>query len=148
MKRIISCFVACCFISSINAQTDKTSVVNAVTDYVDAFYYGDTMKIHNSISPIVVKYGYYRAKDKTTYEGEPMSFQQMLDYASSVKKRGVSPNVAKFPKQIDVLDAQDQTASAKLIAWWGTDYILLSKVNNKWMITHVLWQSSPDTTTK
>ncbi len=60
-----------------------------------------------------------------------MSFQQMLDYALSVKKRGVSANVAKFPKQIDVLDAQDQTASAKLTAWWGTDYILLSKVNNK-----------------
>ncbi len=72
----------------------------------------------------------------------------MIDYASSVNKRGASPNVVKFPKQIDILDAQDQTASVKLTAWWGTDYILLSKVNNKWMITHVLWQSSPMTTTK
>ena len=148
MKRIINCVVVCFFISRVNAQTDTTTIANAVKDYVNAFYYGDTIKIHNSISPTVVKYGYYRAKDKTSYEGEPMSFQQMLDYASSVKKRGVSPNVAKFPKQIDVLDAQDQTASAKLTAWWGTDYILLSKVNNKWMITHVLWQSSPPTTNK
>ncbi len=141
---MIFCYlVACSFISSINAQANKIAVTNAIMDYVDAFYYGDTIKIHNSISPTVVKYGYYRAKDKTSYEGEAMSFKQMLDYASSVKKRGVSPNVDKFPKQIDVLDAQDQTASAKLTAWWGSDYILLSKVNNKWMITHVLWQSSP-----
>ena len=148
MKRIIICLAACFFASNINAQTDTTPIANAVMDYVNAFYYGDTMKIHNSISPLVVKYGYYRAKDKTAYEGEAMSFQQMIDYASSVNKRGASPNVVKFPKQIDIWDAQDQTASVKLTAWWGTDYILLSKVNNKWMITHVLWQSSPMTTTK
>ncbi len=85
MKRILIYLVACFFISDINAQTDTTPIANVVMDYVNAFYYGDTMKIHNSISPLVVKYGYYRAKDKTAYEGEPMSFQQMLDYASSVK---------------------------------------------------------------
>jgi hypothetical protein len=148
MNKIICCVVACCFINTINAQTDTITVTKAVMDYVDAFYYGDTMKIQNSISPTVVKFGYYRAKDKPTYEGEPMSFQQMLDYASSVKKKGVSANVANFPKRIEVLDAQDQTASAKLTAWWGTDYILLSKVNNKWMVTHVLWQSASVSTAK
>jgi hypothetical protein len=51
--------------------------------------------------------------------------------------------VEKFPKKIEVFDVQDQTASAKLTAWWGTDYILLARQNNKWMITHVLWQSAP-----
>jgi hypothetical protein len=40
-------------------------------------------------------------------------------------------------------DVQDQTASAKLTAWWGTDYLLLARENGRWMITHVLWQSPP-----
>jgi hypothetical protein len=35
---------------------------------------------------------------------------------------------------------QDQTASAKVTAWWGTDYILLENINDKWMIRMVLWQ--------
>lgn len=125
------------------AQTAKDEVTNAVKDYVDAFYYGDTSKIHKSISVNVVKFGYYIPKAKTIYEGEPMSFREMIDYAASVNKRGPGPNVEKFPKKIEVFDVQDQTASAKLTAWWGTDYLLLAKQNNRWMITHVLWQSPP-----
>jgi len=123
-------------------QDDKQQVSHAVLDYVDAFYLGDTTKILRSISPAVVKYGYYRKKDATAYEGEPMSFREMLDYATTVGKRK-NPNVDKYVKKIEVLDYQDQTASAKLTAWWGTDYILLAKLNGKWMITHVLWQSPP-----
>ncbi|MGZ8518357.1 MAG: nuclear transport factor 2 family protein [Chitinophagaceae bacterium] len=125
------------------AQTANDEVSNAVKDYVDAFYYGDTGKIHRSISINVVKYGYYIPKAKTIYEGEPMSFKEMIDYAAGVNKRGASPNVEKFPKKIEVFDVQDQTASAKLTAWWGTDYILLAKLDGRWMITHVLWQSPP-----
>jgi hypothetical protein len=124
------------------AQDDKQQVTDAVTDYVDGFYYGDTTRILRSISPQVVKYGYYRKKDELKYNGEPMSFREMLDYATSVSKRK-NPDVDKLPKKVEVLDFQDQTASAKLTAWWGTDYILLAKQNGKWMITHVLWQSPP-----
>ena len=143
MKKDIFCLMltTCTFLSQ--AQTSKEEVANAVKDYVDAFYYGDTSKIHRSISMNVVKYGYYIPKAKTIYEGESMSFKEMIDYAAGVKKRGASPNVEKFPKKIEVFDVQDQTASAKLTAWWGTDYLLLARFNDRWMITHVLWQSPP-----
>jgi hypothetical protein len=141
MKKIIT--LALLFIAFTTfSQDDKQSVTNAVTDYVDAFYYGDTTKILRSVSPAVVKYGYYRKKDETKYAGEPMSFREMLDYATSVGKRK-NPNADKWVKKIDILDSQDQTASAKVTAWWGTDYILLAKLEGKWMITHVLWQSPP-----
>ena len=125
------------------AQKQQEEIVNAVKDYVDAFYYGDTGKIHQSVAVNVVKYGYYMPKGKTIYEGEPMSFKEMIDYAAGIKKRGVSPHVEKFPKKIEVFDLLDQTASAKLTAWWGSDYLLLSRIDNRWMITHVLWQSPP-----
>ena len=42
-----------------------------------------------------------------------------------------------------IFDVQDQTASAKLTAWWGTDYLLLAKQKGRWMILDVLWQSPP-----
>ena len=131
-------------VASLNglAQEDQKLVEEAVLDYVDGFYLGDTSRLIRSISPTVVKYGYYKKKDETKYTGEPMSFQEMKDYANSVKKRN-DPNAGKQAKKVEVLDVQDQTASAKLYAWWGTDYILLAKMNGKWMITHVLWQSAP-----
>lgn len=140
MKRIILPLLLITVISTF-AQTENSEVENAVKDYVNAFYYGDTNLIHRSISPAVVKYGYFKPKDQTSYKGEPMSFREMIEYAAAVHKRGPHANVEKFPKKIEVFDALDQTASAKLTAWWGTDYLLLAKSDGRWMITNVLWQS-------
>ena len=44
------------------------------------------------------------------------------------------------PKKIEVLDLGNSIASAKITAWWGIDYILLSKRGDKWMIEQVLWE--------
>jgi hypothetical protein len=139
--RLLIVFILALLTNSLQAQSEKDEVATAVRNYVDAFYYGDTTKIHQSIAQNVVKYGYYIPKNKTAYEGEPMTFKEMIDYSAKVKKRGASPKVEQFPKKIEVFDVLDQTASAKLTAWWGSDYILLAKQNGKWMITHVLWQS-------
>ena len=141
MKKLLTSLIVLASLQSF-AQEEKKLVEDAVLDYVDGFYFGDTARLIRSISPQVIKYGYYRKKDATAYEGEPMSYREMLDYAISVKKRN-NPNADKLAKKVEVLDFLDQTASAKLHAWWGTDYILLAKLNGKWMITHVLWQSPP-----
>lgn len=130
--------LACCCTF---ATAQEADVERAVLDYVEGFYEGDTSKLHRSVLPEVQKYGYYRPKDKKTYAGEPMSFEQMLKYALSVKKRG--PVSSEAPKKVELLDVQDQTAAAKLTAWWGTDYILLGKYDGKWKIVQVLWQSPP-----
>lgn len=138
MKRLIMMTISILYSGLVNAQTEKEKVEAAVRNYVDAFYYADTTKIHKSIAKDVYKFGYGIPKNKTEYERYPMTFQEMI---SSIAKWG------KFPKQdlkvIEVFDVLDKTASAKLIAGWGIDYVLLAKQNGEWMITHVLWQSHP-----
>ncbi len=47
------------------------------------------------------------------------------------------------PKNVEVLDVLNQTASAKLTASWGIDYMHLAKYDGKWKIVQVLWQSPP-----
>ena len=142
MKKLISALLVAACLSSYS-QDDKKQVSDAVMDYVDAFYYGDSSKIVRSIAPDVVKYGYWRNKESANYQGMSMSYTQMHEYAANVKKRNNPAAADKHVKKVEVLDVQDQTASAKLTAWWGTDYILLAKKDGKWMITHVLWQSPP-----
>jgi len=44
---------------------------------------------------------------------------------------------------VTVLDALDQTASAKLVADWGVDYLHLARYDGRWKIVNVLWQSPP-----
>ena len=124
------------------SAADQDGVRRAVLDYVEGFYEGDTVKLVRSIRPEVVKYGYYIPKGKTAYAGEAMPWAEFLSYANGIKKNG-KPAPATAPKEIKVLDVADQTASAKLTAWWGIDYLHLAKFDGKWMITQVLWQSPP-----
>jgi hypothetical protein len=131
-------------VSPLSAQSaaDKDGVRRAVLDYVEGFYEGDTAKLVRSIRPEVVKYGYYIPRDKTTYVGSAMPWPEFLAYANRVKASG-KPTPATAPKEIALLDVADQTASAKLTATWGIDYLHLAKFDGKWMITQVLWQTPP-----
>ena len=132
------------FVAPLSAQSaaDKEGVRRAVLDYVEGFYEGDTVKLVRSIRPEVVKYGYYIPRDKTAYVGSAMPWTEFLAYANRVKQSG-RPAPATAPKEIALLDVADQTASAKLTANWGIDYLHLAKFDGKWMITQVLWQSAP-----
>jgi hypothetical protein len=126
------------------AQTPahREAVRAAVLDYVEGFYEGDTVRLVRSVWPEVRKYGYWRAKPDAPYTGEAMPFADFMSYANRIKS-GASKTPAGAPKDITVFDVQDQTASAKLTAWWGTDYVLLAKEKGRWMIVQVLWQSPP-----
>jgi hypothetical protein len=122
--------------------TDREAVRLAVLDYVEGFYEGDTARLVRSVSPEVRKYGYYRAKPGGPYVGEAMPFPEFLSYANRIRT-GRSRTPPNAVKDIVLFDVQDQTASAKLTAWWGTDYLLLAKDKGRWIILQVLWQGPP-----
>ena len=125
------------------ARSESAAVRRAVLDYVEGFYEGDSTRLLRSVSPRVSKSGYWRASPDSAYHGSVMAFPEgFMRYARGVRE-GRNRTPPDAPKTIALLDVQDQTASAKLTAWWGTDYLLLGKENGRWMITHVLWQSTP-----
>lgn len=124
------------------AHGERAAVERAALDYLEGFYEGDAAKLRRGISPDVVKYGYFVPRDAATYTGEPMSFQEMLDYAERVKSTGRTAP-ADAPKEVEILDLLDQTAAVKVTAFWGSDYLQLAKVDGRWKILHVLWQSPP-----
>ncbi len=141
LSTLIALILSLQFVSA-QAIQDKESVNRALLDYIEGFYDGDTSKIIRSISPDVVKYGYFKNKSTGQYAGEPMSYKQMINYAANV---GVSRKNGKHlranaPRKTEIYEVLEQTASAKITAWWGTDYILLEKKGDKWMIRMVLWE--------
>ena len=122
------------------AQTDKEKVETACMNYIAGFYEGDTIKLMESLKPALYKFGFY--KDKQTGQYRPdgqMTYRQALDYASRIMQ---TKKFAKkdAPKKVEVLDLGNSIAAAKVTAWWGTDYLLLSKQQHKWMIEQVLWE--------
>ena len=121
---------------------DTAGVRRAALDYIEGFYEGDSTKHVRSVRPEVFKYGFSRHRDSTTYQGMQMTWPQFHAFANRVKASG-RPTPPTAPKEVQLFEVLDQTASAKIVAWWGIDYILLGRYDGKWMISHVLWQSPP-----
>ena len=120
---------------------DRQLVENAVNDYVIALYHAEPQRIERSVDTSLHKIGYF------DYEGEaqnhvPMTYQELYDLAAkwNLSRDKVDDN---SPNLIEIYDVSSKTASAKLTAVWGIDYMHLSKVDGHWKIMNIIWQSNP-----
>ena len=121
-------------------QADREAVRMALLDYVEGVYNVEPARIERSVSRNLAKTGFYRGPNDATYRaGSNMSFEQLVEVAKNWNKEGKLRKDA--PKEITVFEVLDKTATAKLVAEWGIDYFHLAKLDGKWMIVNVLWQS-------
>jgi hypothetical protein len=115
----------------------------AIMDYVEGLYEVDTLRIYRSVHPELVKRGFgYNASKKDYGARAEMDFNQLVSLTSQWNAGGKRAD-QNSPKNIKIYDVQDKTASAKLTAVWGTDYFHLIKINERWWIMNVIWQSIP-----
>lgn len=129
--------------SAVPAPTpQRGGVEQAAIDYIEGFYEGDTTKLVRSVRPEVYKYGFAYSRATKEYRGEQMTWTEIIGYAKSVRASGRATPATAL-KRVEILEVLDQTAAAKVTAWWGSDYLLMGRFNGTWMITHVLWQSPP-----
>jgi Putative lumazine-binding len=122
------------------AQTDAEKIKRACLDYIEGFYEGDTTKLIRSLKPSLYKFGYWKNDKSGKYDPDGhMTYRQAIDYAKKVaeKKNFAKPGA---PKQVELLNTGNAIAAAKVTAWWGIDYILLSKQEDVWRIEQVLWE--------
>ena len=126
--------------ASAQTSADSAKIRAAAMNYIEGFYEGDSTKLIRSVRPEVYKYGFSRPPDSTSYRGMQMTWAGFMSYARNVKMNN-RQQPATAVRQVKLLDVLDQTAAVKITAFWGTDYLLLAKYGEDWMITHVSWQS-------
>jgi hypothetical protein len=122
--------------------SDREAIRAAVLDYVEAIYNVEPERIKRSVHPNLAKYGYWMPRDGNEYQGSAMTFDQLVDLAGKWNKEG-RVNAKEAPKDVEIYDVMDKTAVAKLSAQWGVDHMQLAKIDGKWMIMNILWQSYP-----
>lgn len=115
------------------------AVKAAVLDYIEGIYGANPSRMKPSLHPELAKVGFM--SDESGYSAYPMTYEQVLEATATFNLDGKIPQDAI--KDITIFEVLDQTASVKLEAWWGVDYIHLAKYDGKWMIIQVLWQTHP-----
>ncbi|MGQ0765977.1 MAG: nuclear transport factor 2 family protein [Gemmatimonadota bacterium] len=127
--------------TAVSAQKPgEADVRRAALDYIEGFYEGDSTRLVRSVHPDVQKFGFWIPRDSSSYTGGAMPWGEFLSYTRRIRERG-TPAPPTAPREVVVYDILDQTASVRVTAFWGTDYLLLAKHNGRWMIRMVLWQT-------
>lgn len=139
MKKLILIFLLIGGVNMVSYGQDRDKIERAALDYIEGFYEGDTAKIIRSIHPDLSKLG-YGSKSRGSKE-HIMTYEKAIGFARDVANNPewAAPNDAV--KEIEIMDAQDKIACVKLTLYWGIDYLLMVKYEDKWMISKVLWQS-------
>ena len=128
---------------AISAQSneDKEGVRQAALDYIESIYEVNPGKAERSVHPDLAKRGFFLKPGENAYMPLTMTYTQLVDLAKNYNKNGRVPKDA--PKEVVIFEVSDQTASAKVTATWGIDYLHLAKYDGKWKIINILWQSPP-----
>lgn len=138
---IIALLAAPLIARSVAYEAEEQVVREAVLDYVEGVYEVAPERIERSVHPELRKLGFWKRDSETPYRMAPMTYEQLVNLAGSYNKDGRVPKDAI--KEIVILDLLDQTASVKLTAHWGIDYMHLAKYDGQWKIINILWQSHP-----
>ena len=144
MRRIVvsvALVLSLSVVAAAQSDAEREAVRQAVLDYVEGVYEVAPERIERSVHPELAKRGFFIKKGETGYSPHTMTFQQLVELAKSYNKDGHVKKDA--PKEIVIYDISDQTASIKLTAIWGIDYMHLAKYEGRWKIVNVLWQTPP-----
>ncbi len=124
-----------------NTSSNELKIKESILDYVEGVYEADTTRIYRSVHPNLVKRGtWYDNQIRDYVPLDEMDFHQLVQLTKTWNRDGRSAD-SDSPREIIVYDIQDKTATAKLTAVWGTDYFHLAKIDDKWYIMNVLWQT-------
>ena len=122
-------------------DADTKAVHRAVADYLEGLYDVKPEFIERSVHPELTKLGFWR-NDEGEYQAAKMTYPQLHGLAARWNEDGKQVT-EDSPRDIRVIEVNDQTAIAKLTAEWGIDYFHLAKFQGRWQIVHVLWQTHP-----
>ena len=136
---LVLCLVVLCLPAL--AADDRKAVERAVLDYVEAVEQAKPELIERSVHTELAKFGFHRKDPGAEFRVIPMTYESLVELAANFKKEGYVPDNPTH--SVEIFEVLDQTASVKLTAFWGIDYMHLAKYDGKWKIVQVLWQSPP-----
>lgn len=123
------------------AAADRAAVHQAALDYVEGIYTSDVSRIERSVHPQLQKRGFWR--ESPTLPWGPQSTMTYDQLINLTKTWNAKKDRDTTIKKVDVYEVLDQTASAKVTAMWGIDYLHLAKYDGNWKIINILWQAHP-----
>ena len=115
-----------------NKVPDDSSAVRAtVTNYIEAYYTGDTRRMEQTLDPHYLKH--------VIHGNIPMREKTAPEMLEEVRTHGI-PDIPQTQRteHVTVLDVAGNIASAKLVTPGWMDYVTLAKSGGEWKILSIV----------
>lgn len=122
------------------AEADREAIRRTALDYAEGWYEGNADKMESSLSPDLAK-RIARTNDKNQTRLDQMTAMSLVQGARGGSGRRTP--AAEQQKDVTVLDVFGGAATVKLEMRDWIDYMHIARINGKWMIVNVLWETKP-----
>lgn len=146
MRRILALAAALALPVAAHAQearptaADSAGIRRAATDYANAWYLGDSLRMQKALHPQLAKRIVRQAPDGQS-RLEEMTAAQL--WGAAGKGYGTRTPEANRRADVRILDVYQNAASVRLDMHGWVDYMQLGKWNGEWRIVNVLWATRP-----
>lgn len=122
------------------SEADREAIKRTALNYAEGWYEGNAEKMESSLSPDLAK-----RIVRTNPQGQSGLGQMTALSLVQGTRTGSGKSTAKEEQQKDVsiLDVFGTAATVKLEMRDWIDYMHIGKMNGKWVIINVLWETKP-----
>jgi len=118
-------------------EREKPAIVQTALDYAEGYYGGEPARMARAVSPALSKRGLMVRPGIPPFLVQ-MNADTLIDAANGAKLAPTERHITT-----DVLDVQNEIASARVFTAQFNDYLQLAKRNGTWQIVNVLWHAPP-----
>lgn len=137
---LLSAFSVACHAGA-PSMADRKAIIRTALDFEEGWYTADADRMARALHPVFVM------RHVGTDEQRHVSIlTQDIDAPEliSLTRQGKGRVPAGRQRHdVTVLDTFSNAATAKIVAWYGVDYLQLAKWNGRWVIVNVLWGKNP-----
>lgn len=120
---------------------DRAAARKAGEDYINAFYKAKPELLDRSVDRDLKKLGFQRASPGDAFQEAPMDFAELRKLAAVAFAGKELP--ADIINEVRVVDLLDRTGVLEVRGVWGVDFVNVARVEDRWKIMQVIWQSHP-----
>jgi hypothetical protein len=129
-----------CAVGMAQSDVDREAIKRTALNYAEGWYEGDAAKMESALSPDLAK-----RIVRTNAQGQSGLGQMTAMSLVQGTRGGSGKDTPKDQQQKDVtiLDMFGSAATVKLEMRDWIDYMHIGKMNGKWVIINVLWETKP-----
>jgi hypothetical protein len=123
-----------------SATSDVSAIQRTALDFEEGWYEGDADRMARALHPqFVMRHVSTESTGKSILD-QNITASELIAFTRAGRGK-VPPERRRH--DITVLDIYQNAATAKIIAWYGVDYLQLAKWNGQWVVLSVVWGKNP-----